>query len=437
MPAVGVPAVAKAIVGLFGNDRDSDCTVSFCFKEGADDASGEPQLKRPRLSATEDPAISGATAERWDAGARDRSVLGAAPSSATAPCRPQLRVLLGSAAEAHFARAAISYAYTGVVAADDVPSALEVRRQATYLQIDGCAAACDELLVGMLAATAPAGGPAPAAVEFMSCWAVLPDPAEDPAFAPVLVAAKEALVRHFGDALAALNTSSLRQLLLQLPAAGVDVLLSSDSFGTDSEDSVLLLLATWMKANHSQTDAATRERLCRLCLSGDGRSYEWIVSQQELLEAMGRLSPFVYVKGSFSGVNLHARGFEYNACLEVSHAAASASLFLQCSMPDAYDVPASRLGSGSKTIATTGLDARLTVHSWSGGTRCNAYVGQFTAARPGFGVGRGTPVNIARRGWTSVLPLAQPQQAPEVLVGWDAYLHEGRVTGTLTLLPPP
>ncbi|KAG2491103.1 hypothetical protein HYH03_010547 [Edaphochlamys debaryana] len=73
-----------------------------------------------------------------------------------------------------------------------------------------------------------------------------------------------ALVRHFGDALAALNWPTLREQLLKLPAAGVEALLESEAFGTDSEDSILTLLATWMRANWEDTDGDDRERLSGL-----------------------------------------------------------------------------------------------------------------------------------------------------------------------------
>ncbi|PNH00672.1 hypothetical protein TSOC_013492 [Tetrabaena socialis] len=520
-----------------------------------------------------------AQSSRWDNGACARAAQEGVSSSASAATRPQLRVPLGSEAEVPFARAAIGYAYTGVVAADCVRAALEVRRQAAYLQINGCTAACDELLLGMLAgsaadgsgggqaaadargggrgnagrgrgrrrqgrgwaaaATAVEGEPGGrqaaaaadnarsslAAVEFMACWAQLPDPAEEPTFAPVLAAAKEALVWHFRDALAALSTPSLRQQLLQLPAAGVEALLGAEEFGTDSEDSVLLLLATWMKANHSQTDAATREQLCRLvrlgqlgrpyltavlpalaadhetgaagsacawfpisiaeagfittlataatgvdedrllcygsqlydtkspyystavrpqCLPWAGRTFEWAISPKELQHALVRLQPngCVSVYGSFAaGCLLCARGLTWRPLLTVDHRATSAGVFLKCSLPAAYDVAGSRLGSSSKVITIVGLEAHLVVHGWRGGARWDVFADGFEASNFNFGLGRA----LHSTGWgcPSALPLAQPQQAGanngggNMLAGWARYLHDGRLTGTLTLLPLP
>ncbi|PNH09041.1 hypothetical protein TSOC_004381 [Tetrabaena socialis] len=593
----------SAIPGLFGTEKHSDCDVLFCL-EGADaprrgpsDSKTEPEsATSAEASAEATIAAAGATTaacagppagalvgmplpahmlvlrlaserfcaqiERWNNGPVNVVTPAAESSSASAAARPQLRVLLGCEAEVLFARAAIGYAYTGVVAADGVKEALLVRRQAAYPQIKGCAAACDSLLLRMLPAAcisdAPGGaerwglvGKAAAdadhassslAIEFMACWALLPDPAEEPTFAPVLAAANEALVRHFGDALAALNTPSLRQQLLQLPAAGVEALLGSEAFGTDSEDSVLLLLATWMKANHGQTDAATRERLCRLvrlvqlggpylaavlpalaadyetgaagspcawfpisvaeaafiatlatisygvhqllsvgakvydtkspwygaatrptCLSGAGRSFEWAISQQELLAALGELEPEEPFSkyGSFAGGSLCTRGFEWKPYVQATPSATSADLNLSCDMPAEFDVPGSRLGRSGKVFAVVGLDARLAVYSWSDGIRQDAFSSKFESKLLQFGAGW-VLEHSNNSGWRSALPLAQPPEQVEAagggtgtaavglqaaggsggggrdaLVRWAAYLHAGRLTGTLTLLPAP
>ncbi|PNH02168.1 hypothetical protein TSOC_011878 [Tetrabaena socialis] len=253
--ASGVVAAIGEVYELFGTGVLSDSDLVFCLEEAAPaDAAGAPA----------DPAAISVTAVVGQPLLGHSLVL----CLASERFRAQLCVPLGSETEVPFARAAIGYAYTGRVAAGSVREALGVRRQAGYLQIDGCAAACNDLLLGILEAgkvgvrTAPA--PSSAAAELTECWGLMPDPVDDPSFAPVLVAAMEALVRHFGDTLAVLNTPSLRQQLLQLPAAAVEALLGSKAFGTDTEDSVLLLLATWIKANHSQTDAEARERLCQL-----------------------------------------------------------------------------------------------------------------------------------------------------------------------------
>ncbi|GLC44036.1 hypothetical protein PLESTF_001675400 [Pleodorina starrii] len=77
------------------------------------------------------------------------------------------------------------------------------------------------------------------------------------------------LVAHFGNSLAALNTPSLREQLLALPAVALEALLESDEFGTDDEASVLLMLAMWMCitewmwTNRDKAEPAVRQRLCR------------------------------------------------------------------------------------------------------------------------------------------------------------------------------
>ncbi|PNG99465.1 hypothetical protein TSOC_014756 [Tetrabaena socialis] len=401
--------VCSAISALFGNDRDSDCDVLFCLEQ-------QEARKEEREKTAEPQAGSGLVGE------------------------PLPGHLLGQAA------------------ADARGSGRGNAGRGRRWQGQGWAAAAaaveDEAGGSQAAAASHHARPSPAAVEFMACWAQLPDPAEEPTFAPVLAAAKEALVRHFGDALAVFNTPSLRKQLLQLPAAGVEALLGSEAFGTDSEDSVLLVLATWMKANHGQTDAATRRQLCRLvrlvqlgrpyltavllalaadhetgaagspcawfpisvteagfittlataatgveaerllcygcqlyvtqssyystaarpqCLPWTGRTFEWAISQKELLEALGHLPPYgcVSVHGSFVGGSrlLCARGLEWKVLLLVEHGATSAGVVLTCDLPAAYDVAGSRLGSSSKFIAVAGLEARLAVHGWSPGAR--------------------------------------------------------------------
>ncbi|KXZ40958.1 hypothetical protein GPECTOR_1140g412 [Gonium pectorale] len=181
--------------------------------------------------------------------------------------RPILRVLLGSAEELASARAAIKFAYTGEVQADSIREALGVLRQAAHLQVEGCAAACLERIKTLLPQAQGAAGNAPVVppvLELYACERLWPEAVEEPRFASVLEAAKPLLVSHFGDTLAALNRPVLREQLLTLPAVALEALLESDDSGTDTEDSIMLLLATWMHENRGRTDSAARERLCRL-----------------------------------------------------------------------------------------------------------------------------------------------------------------------------
>ncbi|KAG2492347.1 hypothetical protein HYH03_009295 [Edaphochlamys debaryana] len=197
-------------------------------------------------------------------------------------------------AELPAARLVMKYAYTGEVEGlGSVREALEVRQIGDYLAIEGCAAACVKWVADKMAEAAEAGGQKPAeassaatgsaagsaaglaagprdqqaaaeplVLQLHTCDALWPS--DDPSFKTIIAAAKPQLVRHFGSTLAALNTPSLRKQLLVLPAAGLEALLESDDLGTDSEDSVLTLLAAWMEVNWRRTGAATRTRLCGL-----------------------------------------------------------------------------------------------------------------------------------------------------------------------------
>ncbi|GFR49830.1 hypothetical protein Agub_g11770 [Astrephomene gubernaculifera] len=319
----------EAVAEVFGSEKASDCVIRFCqeadvlerqpeqqqqqqqqqqqeasaealLSAGAADAAGAvgvPVIKDQSFIGSPLPAHRfvlcfsserfTAQFERWDSGepatpAASSTQTASFTSTPTTP-RPELRIPLGSEAEVDSARAAIRFAYTGEVQAGSVREVLEVRRQATYLQIKGCAEACDEVLRGMIAASTVTAQQqqqedvdeghqplseqqAAAVMEFYLSASLWPDPAvmKDPSFEAVVTAAKPQLVSYFGSTLRVLNTPSLRQQLLDLPAVAVEALLESDRFGTDSESSVLLVLATWMEANYAtKTDAETRRRLCR------------------------------------------------------------------------------------------------------------------------------------------------------------------------------
>ncbi|KXZ51798.1 hypothetical protein GPECTOR_11g240 [Gonium pectorale] len=309
-------AVSKYVSSLFGSNNYSDCTVVFylesavCPSDGVSEGTvepggGESVAQRQHLdtclstdggaagvtgSGEEGPVILGeplpahrlvlsgcserfaAELERWHSGAvspADVSTDGATSPSGAPPVyggRPVLRVPLGSEAELPGALAAIRFAYTGEVAAASVREALEVHKQAAYLGVEGCGAACSSRIRTLLEADdlPGSGKPSQPLQEIFACSAMWPPAAEEPSFAAVLAFAKQRLVKHFGDTLGVLNDERLREQLVGLPAVALEALLESDDFGTDTESSVLLLLAEWMAVNHDRTTAATRERLCRL-----------------------------------------------------------------------------------------------------------------------------------------------------------------------------
>ncbi|KAG2442816.1 hypothetical protein HXX76_002895 [Chlamydomonas incerta] len=128
----------------------------------------------------------------------------------------------------------------------------------------GAAAAGSGNATAATTGAAAAGSGNAAVLELYSCAALWPDPAENAAFAALLTEAKRRMVAHFGDALAVLNNKERYEQMVALPAVGLEALLESDDFGTDSESSVVLLLAEWMAANHASTDEALRRRLCGL-----------------------------------------------------------------------------------------------------------------------------------------------------------------------------
>ncbi|GFR47898.1 hypothetical protein Agub_g9645 [Astrephomene gubernaculifera] len=278
--------IAAAVASLFQDHTDSDCAVVFTLELDAPvkrshngvqhSAIG---LRQAAITVIGDPLPVvlrhasphfAAQLSRWNDGKREARTM-CTPGCNTG--RPELRIPLGSEAELPSARAAIRFAYTGEVHVSTVREVLEVRRQAAYLQIKGCTAACDEAIRGMVEAEESGGDSSEecgaadqqhAVLAFYACETLWSDADEDHSFQSLISAADQQLVSYFGNTLRVLNTPPLRRQLLDLPAVAVEALLESDSFGTDSESSVLLMLAVWMQANHYKTDAETRKRLCRL-----------------------------------------------------------------------------------------------------------------------------------------------------------------------------
>ncbi|GLC47951.1 hypothetical protein PLESTB_000043100 [Pleodorina starrii] len=310
-------SVLRGLPEVFASNQFSDCDVIFCLDEiaptrtaqpstgAASCAQGGPEGADLSLATADGPnssvvfgdplpahrLILGLASERftaqivrWSAEGADEITSPSQPGQ-SACSRPQLRIPLGSAAEVPAARAAIRFAYTGEVPADSsVRQVLELRRQGAYLQISGCVAACDEVLAAKVSSSSTAtvasshveGGSnkrartseqapqqPPAYLQLFESEVLWPDPQAEPAFGAILATGKRLLVPHFGNSLAALNTPSLRDQLLALPAVALEALLESDEFGTDDEASVLLMLAEWMRTNFDQAEPAIRQRLCR------------------------------------------------------------------------------------------------------------------------------------------------------------------------------
>ncbi|KXZ50820.1 hypothetical protein GPECTOR_15g506 [Gonium pectorale] len=319
------PRVAAALAESFGNVDRADCSIVFVREKGhaaaagskrsrSDGEAGEPLAEAlPALTHVLELAsdwfktalqkiwrragenASGAQPQQLSSASAATSgggdgAAGSSPGLATG--LPVLLVPLGCAEEVPSARAAIKFAYTGQVERDSsVRELLQLYRQGGYLQVEGCAEACLDAIRDKLAgpSTAGAGGSSssgggsgggsggssgggggpdsrlcPEVLELYDCIRLWPDPSVAPAFAAITSLARARLVSHFCDALTTLNTPELRRQLLALPAEALKVLLEADDFGTDVEDTILLMLATWVQENGSSTNAETVERLCRL-----------------------------------------------------------------------------------------------------------------------------------------------------------------------------
>ncbi|KAG2441482.1 hypothetical protein HXX76_003104 [Chlamydomonas incerta] len=270
--APGNPDVIKIWAGLYGQQEYSDCTVVFMLETSPPGGQAAPAVEPAGAGLDAPPGQRRSASKRRKLAAEQAvsvtiTVAGGETSPATTAHAdvPEIRIAVRSADEVAAAAAVVKFAYTGLVKAGSITEALQVRQQADYLRMPSRNSSSAE-----------------AATELFRCSALYPDPANDPtfaAFAAVLAEAKRRLVAHFGDALAVLNKEVLRIQVLTLPAVGLEALLESDDFGTDSESSVVLMLAEWMDVNYGRTDADTRRRLCGLlrlvqCSRGD---LDWIL----------------------------------------------------------------------------------------------------------------------------------------------------------------
>ncbi|KAG2493004.1 hypothetical protein HYH03_008668 [Edaphochlamys debaryana] len=414
--SVGNTHLAEAIAASFSQEETSDCVVIFCREAeptaakrqrgdaAADATDGRPQLEGEVVFGAPLPAHSlilrfastrfAAQLARW-APADQPAPTGPDPHAASGPGGPS------SSGSKRSCPDPSSTPGGRPLELSSIRQALETVRVADYLEIRGCGAACVRHVTLQLhrgvadagrgpgvargsasrgAATAASGSAAapgpeaeaeaePAVLQLYSCSQLWPDPASEPGFAAALSNAKPALVRHFGDALAALNRQPLQRQLLRLPAAGLEALLESDLFATDSEDSVLTLLATWTAANWARTDAAARRRLAGL--------------------------------GSFQGLRF-----------------------------------------------PVGLRARLSVGRWRHGRREDACVSTFDrvdslSLNTGLGVtgairlmpATGGRVGAGGGGGTGAAGEGEGAAGEGEGAAWSAYLHGGRISGSLTVLP--
>ncbi len=337
--------------GLFGSKCSSDCHIRFqtTAQGSAPKYIGDP-LPAHQLVLRGGSERFRAQLERWTS----QALSGGSDASRTAKRRridadaseprdtplPELAVPLDSDDELEPSLAAIRFMYTGIVVPPEQPqraqgwrqqgashggnnargdcsikALLLIRRQAEYLQVQGCAEACDAALVRRFAeadedeeseedsdedADASGGNgssPAPPlapVLELYSCWQLLPSPEEDPRVGPVLSACCDHLSRHWEtqlpagagstaapqpgqptklellvwllgstDAVRTANDPQLLQRWLGLPVGALEELLQSDHLSTDDEGTVVVLVEQWVAAQGSGVTAADKARVRR------------------------------------------------------------------------------------------------------------------------------------------------------------------------------
>ncbi|PNG99798.1 hypothetical protein TSOC_014413 [Tetrabaena socialis] len=325
--AVGpyIATVMSYIATLFGSEELADCVVVFSLAQndgthaaaGASQASqsapgnGQPDvpssplgdpLPAHRMALFAGSARLRAQAERWT------------PEQQQAGSKPELRVPLGRPEDLPHALSALRFMYTGKVDGSSAAQLLQVRRQAAYLLVEGCVEACDAALLAHVSAGVPqqpaegVGGssssPLAPVAELFACRHLLPEPAElggDALIPALLRACRQQLVLHggglaevvgaagqsasggsgsqgellawaFRDAPSLLCDPDMRWQMVTLPAAAMEALLGSDSFATDDEATVLLVLAHWRRFNQAAF-APVCDKLCGVVrlsqLSGD------------------------------------------------------------------------------------------------------------------------------------------------------------------------
>ncbi|PNH07118.1 hypothetical protein TSOC_006454, partial [Tetrabaena socialis] len=465
-----------------------------------------------------------AQAERWTA------------EQQQAGSKPELRVLLRSPEDLPHALSALRFMYTGKVDGGSAAQLLQVRRQAAYLLVEGCVEACDAALLARVRPGVPpqqaegasssssSSSPLAPVAELFACRHLLPEPEEsggDTLIPALLRACRQQLVLHSGGAAgdadaagsgASGGSGSLSELMAwafrdvpslpcdpdtrrqmeALPAAAMEALLGSDSFATDDEATVLLVLAHWRAANLAAF-VPVCDKLCRLvrlsqlpedyllgvlphipwfplsreehtflcqhvlavgqpskrarlkelavgqydtaspwyaagsrpCERSDlNRPYGWHIKQGDLAKSLD---------GSFDNgaAGLVSHGFEWWPSIEMEAGDEAAGVYLACCTPAALGLPVS-----VKPISLTSTSARLVVHCWvgedGGRSRQEAYSKHYSRDNDYVKVGWGW-------GSPSALPLAKVQDAgvqggdgaANLLHRWGAYLHEGKLTGSL------
>ncbi len=477
------------------------------------------------------------------------------PTEATAVSTlPEVLVPLSSEAEEPFARQAIEFIYTGSLSTDlDLEALLQVRQQACYLGVKYCPQACDQAMLEWLragegeeqqqgqqqqqqqqqqqeGAGTSAGPPSaePRVLQAYGCHALFPEPGTSPddaaGFESVRAALAKQLVAHFGDAVAALTRQDLYHQLLQLPDVAVKELLAADSFGTDTEDTVFLLLAAWLEAHEGEggeeggVPEETRAELCGLvrlhrlrphylhfvlhayepfsfvsrlelgCLlryvgAGEhertvlldmdskrrvspwycfpprrqvvpkrGRTLEWSISREQLEQGLRKMvesKEIVYIGACFgaSGAAVGGVGDGDGSSVLSDGGLWGVKLMLDPETPTEAGIftgPTLPRQVGDVQAVASLVNIQLTVHSWAQGQRKAGFSGKFpavnivpTACLCGWPDAlKLPPVAASGAGGEGSAAVGVEAEVAAQLVRWSEWLHEGKITGSLTFPRP-
>eukprot|EP00198_Chlamydomonas_reinhardtii_P000190 XP_001689525.1 predicted protein [Chlamydomonas reinhardtii] len=268
---------------------------------------------------------------------------------------------------------------------------------------------------------------------------------EPDSFKAVLAAAHKALVAHFTSAPTTLNSAVLTKQLEELPVAAMEALLASDSFSTDDESSVLLLLAKWRAADLGNRGSGQElKTLCALgheaaaayiaahpawygaaraqWLTADGWEHEFILPRKDLLDNIKacvvgrkRVCHSMLRQADTSCTEVLVRGFAWSISLQhgLPYGSADVGMYLMCNVPPVM------LGPGLKEGELPGIaapHAKLEVFGGNaaGGAPCTLMSLKYTARRDSPYLGKG---------WGYAKALLAP---------WEQALVDGRVSGKIT-----
>lgn len=199
-----------------------------------------------------------------------------------------------------------------------------------------------------------------------------------------------------------------------------------------------------------------------------GLVYNWRISEVQLAQVLTSLQPggLCCTAASFCGdvcpSCVTAAGFEWWPSIEYRQGALDANLGLYSAFPEVYSLPGSRFAvesDGAKLPAlavVAGVDADLSVHHWPHGALVDDGV-YFNTAKDMWPVGGGRGANVVMLAQepTAAVPRSaaaaaaagssgsvgnrndgRMSVAEQKLGAWRAYLRNGEMAGTLTLLPP-